>query len=104
MIGQRRSSPPDTELPFTHLQVWYSVRMQMCMSDIEGITDPQRVCAAPPSNDWPFGHYDTILVSNGIEPGPGLRGMIQLILLLLRLTTMLQGYDIAQIRLISHPV
>ena len=32
-IGQRRLSPPDAMLPFTHLQVWYSVWMQMRSSD-----------------------------------------------------------------------
>lgn len=58
-VGQQRSSPPNAELPFTHLQVWYSVRMQMRTSDAKGITDPQHVCAAPPSDDWPFGRYDT---------------------------------------------
>ena len=75
-IGQRRSSHPSAELPFTHIQVWYSVRMQMRTSDVEGMTDPQRVCAAPPSDDWPFGRYDAVLVSNGTEPGPGLGGII----------------------------
>ena len=75
-IGQRHSSPPDAKLPFTHLQVWYSVRMQMQTSDAEGVTDPQRVSAAPPSSDWPFGRYDTVLISNGTEPGPGLGGTV----------------------------
>jgi hypothetical protein len=73
-IGQRRSSSLGAELPFTHLRVWYSVRMQMRTSDAEGTTDPQRVCAAPPSNDWPWGRYDTVLVSNGSELRPGLGG------------------------------
>ena len=50
--------------------------MQMHTSDVEGITDPQRVCATPPSDDWPFGRYDAVLISNGIEPGPGLGGII----------------------------
>ena len=53
--------------------------MQMRTSDVEGMTDPQRVCAAPPSDDWPFGRYDTVLISNGTEPGPGLGGMIYLL-------------------------
>lgn len=73
-IGQRRSSPPDAALPFTHLRVWYSVRMQMRSSDITGLTDPQRVSATPVTNDWPFGRYDTVLLSNGMAPGPGLGG------------------------------
>ena len=75
-ISQQCSSPPDAKLPFTHLRVWYSVRMQMQTSDVEGVTDPQHVSAAPPSSDWPFGHYNTVLISNGMEPGPGLGGMI----------------------------
>jgi hypothetical protein len=75
-IGQRCSSPLDAELLFTHLQVWHSVRMQMQTSDAEGVTDPQRVSAAPPSSDWPFGRYDTVLISNGAEPGPGLGGTV----------------------------
>ena len=73
-IGQRRSSPPDAALPFTHLQVWFSVRMQMRSSDTAGLTDPQRVCAAPATDGWPFGRYDTVLLSNGTAPGPGLGG------------------------------
>ena len=28
-IGQRRLSPPDAALPFDHLQVWYSARVQV---------------------------------------------------------------------------
>jgi len=73
-IGQRRLSPPDAVLPFTHLRVWYSVRMQMRSSDAPGLTDPQRVSAMPAADDWPFGRYDTVLLSNGTSPGPGLGG------------------------------
>ena len=87
-IGQRRSSPPDAELPFTHLRVWYSVRMQMRASDAEGMTDPQRVCAAPPSDDWPYGRYDTVLISNGTEVGPGLGGKVSFSSLLTTKLTM----------------
>jgi len=61
-------------LPFTHLRIWYSVRMQMRSTDATGLTDPQRVSAMPPTTDWPFGRYDTVLLSNGTTPGPGLGG------------------------------
>ena len=54
-IGQRRLSPPDAVLPFTHLQVWYSVRMQMRSSDATGLSDPQRVSAMPAAGDWSLG-------------------------------------------------
>jgi hypothetical protein len=73
-IGQRRSSPPGAILPFTHLQVWYSVRIQTHSSDAPGLTDPQRVRAMPVTDDWPFGRYDTVLLSNGTALGPGLGG------------------------------
>lgn len=73
-IGQRRSSPPNAAIPFTHLRVWYSVRMQMRSSDAAGLTDPQRVRAMPATDGWPFGRYDTVLLSNGTMPGPGLGG------------------------------
>ena len=78
-IGQRRSSPPDAMLPFTHLQVWYSVRMQMRSSDATGLTDPQRVSALLVTDDWPFGRYDTVLLSNGMALGPGLGGSFLLL-------------------------
>jgi hypothetical protein len=73
-IGQRRLSPPDAALPFDHLQVWYSVRMQMRASDATGLTDPQRVSAMPPASDWSLGRYDTVLLSNGTAVGPGIGG------------------------------
>ena len=73
-LGQRRTSPSGTDLPFTHLNVWYSVRMQMQTTDAPGLTDPQRVCASPPSKEWPLGRYDAALVSNGTALGPGLGG------------------------------
>jgi len=73
-VGERRSSPPGAALPFTHLHVWYSVRMQMRSSDTSGMTDPQRVSAMPATDDWPFGRYDTALLLNGTPQGPGLGG------------------------------
>ena len=76
-LGQRRTSPLDANLPFTHLNVWYSIRMQMKTTDAVDITTPQRVCASPPSKEWPFGRYDTVLLSNGTPLGPGLGGMEQ---------------------------
>ena len=102
-IGQQRSSPPGAVLPFTHLSIWYLVRMQMRSSDAKGSTDPQRVNAMPPTVDWPFGRYDTVLFSNGTPPGPGLEGNIPHLPPFLKLTPF-EGYDLAQIRLIFHPV
>ena len=73
-IGQHQMSPHDATLPFTHLRVWYSIRMQMRSSDATGLTDLQRVSAMPVTDNWPSGRYDTVLLSNGMTPGPGLEG------------------------------
>ena len=82
-LGQRRTSPSDADLPFTHINVWYSARMQMQTTDATGTTTPQRMCALPPSEEWPFGRYDTVLLSNGTPFGPGLGGMGQFYTLLM---------------------
>jgi hypothetical protein len=75
-IGQRRLSHADAELPFTHLRVWYSTRIQVQSIDSTDPTVPRRVCAEPPSDEWPFGRYDTVLLSNGSTPGQGLYGTL----------------------------
>ena len=46
----------------------------MRSSDTARLTDPQRVSAAPATDDWPFGQYNTVLLSNGTALGPGLGG------------------------------
>jgi hypothetical protein len=102
-IGQRRSSPPDAALPFTHLRVWYSVRMQMRSSDASGLTDPHRVSAMPAADDWPLGRYDTVLLSNGTPLGPGLGGK-SFFSCPHPVLTSFKGYDLTQIRLIFHPI
>ena len=37
---------------------------------------PVKVCAEPPSPEWQFGRYDTVLLSDGSPPGRGLHGTI----------------------------
>ena len=74
IIGQRRLSPADAELPFSHLRVWYSAWVQVRLADSTGVSNPGRICAKPPSPEWPFGRYDSVLISNGSTPGKGLRG------------------------------
>ena len=73
-IGQRRFARANAELPFSHLRVWYSARIQVRSTDSTDASDPRRVCAEPPSLEWPFGRYDTVLLSDGSAPGQGLRG------------------------------
>ena len=73
-FGQRQTSSPDADLPFTHLNVWYSVRIQTQTTDAIDITTPQRVCTSPSSAEWPFGRHNTVLLSDGTPLGPSLGG------------------------------
>lgn len=104
-IGQRRSAHSKPELPFDRLRVWYSVRIQVRLTDSADVSDVRRVCAEPPSPDWPFGRYDTVLLSDGSAPGQGLHGMTSAWCLKRRSCANLsKGFDLAQIRLIFHPI
>jgi hypothetical protein len=75
-IGQRQLSRANAELPFTHLRVWYSARVQVRSTDSVDMSVPVKVCAEPPSPEWSFGRYDTVLLSDGSPPGRGLRGRL----------------------------
>lgn len=63
-IGGRRISPDGCQLPFDHLDVWVKVRLQSkpFFSNAK-IAPPQTVNAAPRSEEWPLGKYDTALVN-----------------------------------------
>ena len=74
-VGQRLLSHTNAALPFTHLRVWYSARVQVRSTDATDTNIPIKVCAEPPSPQWPFGRYDTVLLSDGSKPGRGLSGM-----------------------------
>ena len=77
-IGQRRLSPADALLPFSHLKVWHSAHVQVWSVDSMDVSIPCQVCAEPSSPEWPFGRYDTVLLSDGSTPGKGLRGTFNL--------------------------
>ncbi|KAF9789589.1 hypothetical protein BJ322DRAFT_1178167 [Thelephora terrestris] len=91
-IGGRRGTHPNTQLPFTDVLVWYSLRMQTYSSDEKSVTDPRRLNAIPPCDSWSFGRYDTALfVHDRTDPA-------------LSPDVGLPGYDLAQIRLILYPI
>lgn len=103
-IGQRQLSRADADLPFTHLRIWYSARVQARSTDSTDASIPIKVCAEPPSSEWQFGRFDTVLLSDGTTPRRGLYGTISLSLQHPQTLTSFQGFDLAQIRLIFHPV
>ncbi|KAJ7684950.1 hypothetical protein DFH06DRAFT_1463105 [Mycena polygramma] len=97
IIGGRRYCDAECKLPFTHLEVWYSVRVQV-MSPHRSNSHPlpaQTLQAQPPSaGDWKYGRYDTVLLCNDLGsawPGGGFRDGTK-------------GHTIAQIRLIMRPI
>ena len=78
-IGGCRRTQATTQLPFEHVMVWSSLRMQTRSTDDGSVTDPQRLIATPPSDVWPLGRYDTALFVNDsasptVSPGVGLGG------------------------------
>ena len=75
-IGQRPLPRANADLPFTHLRIWYSTRIQPRSTDSMEASIPIKVCAEPPSPGWPFGHYDTILLSDGSTPERGPHGTV----------------------------
>ncbi|KAK6971672.1 hypothetical protein R3P38DRAFT_3336665 [Favolaschia claudopus] len=95
-IGGARRSPPGCHLPFTHLKVWFSIRVQV---KTPHKTNPrplpaQNLQAQPPNEEWRHGRFDTVLLCNdqaSAWPGQGFRNG-------------LQGHTIAQVRLIMRPL
>jgi hypothetical protein len=60
--GQRRSTP-NCELPFSHIHVWNSFRMQQHSTQDPRIIRPSRtIQALPPSASLPQGRCNTVLV------------------------------------------
>ncbi|KAJ7646630.1 hypothetical protein FB45DRAFT_729613, partial [Roridomyces roridus] len=94
-IGGRRKSRPDHPLPFTQIEIWFAVRVQV-MSPHRATPRPlqaQTLQAQPPDpqGEWTHGRCDTVLLANNREaswPGEGFRS----------------GLTVAQIRLILRPV
>jgi Plavaka transposase len=79
-IGGRRLAAPSSNLPFQNLQVWFNVRIQT--KDIHKPRQPlppQNVQAQPPSEKWPYGRCDTVIVcsdpSESWPPVSGLQGI-----------------------------
>jgi hypothetical protein len=80
-IGGRRIAAASALLPFTEIQIWYSVRMQVPAVDASQMMPPEMVHAAPPSKEWPSGRYDSVLLVDDPTvswPGCGITGMFSI--------------------------
>ncbi|KAJ7263033.1 hypothetical protein C8J57DRAFT_1231631 [Mycena rebaudengoi] len=93
VIGGHRRSGPNCSLPFTHLDVWYSIRVQNRSphrSSYRPLTAQTLQAQPPGEGEWAHGRCDTVLLCNDPRsawPGEGFRGG-------------LKGLTVAQIRLI----
>ncbi|KAF7303354.1 RPN1-RPN2-N domain-containing protein [Mycena indigotica] len=94
-LGGRRRQPANCELPFTHLEVWYSLCFQG-KAPHTGQPLPSQLLFGQPSHvdsTWSVGRYDSVLLSNSLDacwPGKGFRDG-------------LRDHTAAQIRLIMRP-
>ncbi|KAI6004631.1 hypothetical protein EDD15DRAFT_2155283 [Pisolithus albus] len=86
-IGGRRQAAPGCQLPFHRIQIWCKMRIQLYSSyDSEVLLPSQALHASPPTAKWPFGHYDSVIISsdgNKDWPRYGLHGhnVVQLCLI-----------------------
>lgn len=116
IIGGRRRSSSDCTLPFTHLDVWFSLRVQV-MSPHKSSSHPlapQTLQAQPPDEkDWIYGRCDTVLLCNDGQlpwPGQGFREGLKGEYICIHCTcshlyiSISIGHTVAQIRLIMRPV
>ena len=73
-------SPDNAELPFKNIQVWFKLRLQVTDIHTNTILPAQTVLASPPDGgQWPYGHYDSVVVNTDnamVWPASGLQGLI----------------------------
>ena len=85
VLGGRRVAALDVELPFDKLQLWGKLRLQThSYHTPHNILLPQTVNASPPSNSWPFGRSDIVLINadpSQVWPKSGLKGVALIVLL-----------------------
>ncbi|KAF8232713.1 hypothetical protein L208DRAFT_1085689, partial [Tricholoma matsutake] len=61
--GQSYEAHANSPLPFSHLNVWFNLRIQhRSTQDHCVILPPQAVQALPPSSELPFGRCNPILI------------------------------------------
>lgn len=78
--GQRPRAAAGGNLPFTSIQIWTSMRMQVKQYHYpQEAAEPRTVMVSPSSEEWPTGHYDTVLVNTDPSqkwPESGFTGML----------------------------
>lgn len=63
--GRRPPAANATSLPFQKLEVWQGLRIQSKdYHDPRIVHPPQTLCASPPTEKWPLGRFDTVLINS----------------------------------------
>ncbi|KAJ3560440.1 hypothetical protein NP233_g10837 [Leucocoprinus birnbaumii] len=79
-IGGRRISPIDCTLPFHDIEVWTSAKLQnRAYHAPHNILPAVTINVQPPSDDWPYGRYDSVIAAvddHSVWPHSGLEGHI----------------------------
>jgi hypothetical protein len=62
-IGGRRTAPGACGLPFSYLQIWSKVRLQLTpYHNTREPASPRTINSSPPSPDWPSGRFETAIL------------------------------------------
>ena len=64
VIGGWQRAVANTDINFSKIDIWSSVHIQIKMfHNPNKVTPSQLINASPPSNDWPLGCYDNVIVN-----------------------------------------
>lgn len=106
-IGARHCAHPGCPLPFEHIQVWCKIWTQSQSFHNPAQLEPsQKLYTQPPSSAWPYGRYDSVIVSTGNThkwPKSGLDGMFYVYTVTLLMSTN-AGHFVAHLHLIFCPI
>ncbi|KAH7917570.1 hypothetical protein BV22DRAFT_1026118 [Leucogyrophana mollusca] len=79
-ISGWRRALPGCHLPFTKIQIWCKIRVQLpAYHDRSSVEPPQTLRICPPSNELPQGLYDSVIMNTSPEshwPVNGLEGFV----------------------------
>ncbi|KAG1799139.1 uncharacterized protein BJ212DRAFT_1305591 [Suillus subaureus] len=64
-VGGRHRAHPNCPLPFERIQIWCKIWIQSKnFHDANQLEPLQALLAEPPSNNWPYGRYDLVIINS----------------------------------------
>ena len=78
LIGSQHSTAACSEIGSLKIQIWSSIRLQSkSFHNTDVVMPPKLVNACLPCEDWPLGHYDSVIINSNRSkswPHSGLAG------------------------------